>query len=484
MDDRPIECRALALMREAGGLKKHEMAGRLGLQPDTYYEYENDRVPARPLLERAAAAVDHPPHHVDRTLDYLRRADAEAAAHRAGGPDAAAELEIARLALSFGSESEEFHGAVFRRSRRLARAVADREMARVHFPRLRAHPAAERPALVRDNPAFQTWAVSELAAHESIEAAAGDPDEALAWAGLAVLIADLAPGEPAFHARSQGYALFHRGNAFRVKGRLRPEADADFDQANILWKAGKAGDPERLLDEARVLGMEASLRREQRQFPEALDLLDRALAVDRGGLRIHLLINRAKILEEQGDFAQALAALRQVLPLVDAEREPSLLWAARINLLVDLCHLGHHAVAAEEFESVRQLAVRLGGGIRQARLGWLQGWIKAGLGQPAEAEAAFERVRRELLQRDIPFDAALVSLELAVLYQEQGRTAEVRQLTRELAPVFESQRISREALATLLLFREAVELETLTLELAQRLRDELRRTRSLGVPWG
>jgi tetratricopeptide (TPR) repeat protein len=484
MSGKPIDCRALAVMREAGGRKKHELAALLGLTPDSYYEYETGKsVPARHLLERAAAALDLPSHHVDRTLDYLRRTDAEAAARLAAGPDAAADLEIDRLALTLGGDAEDFLRAMLQRSRRLARAVADREIARVHFPRLRAYPAAERAALVRDNPAFQPWAVSELAAHESIEAAAGDPDEALARADLAVLIAELAPGEPAFLARSQGYAVFHRGNAFRAKGRLHPEADAEVDRAKALWKAGEAGDPDRLLDEARVLGLEASLRRDQRQFPESLDLLERALAADRGSLRTHLLINRAKTLEEQGDFPQALTALRQVLPLVDAEREPGLLWTVRTNVLVTLCHLGQHAAAAEEFDQVRELAVRLGGGVRLARLGWLFGWIQAGLGRPAEAEAAFERVRRELLRRDIPFDAALVSLELAVLYQEQGRAAEVQQLTHELGPVFVSQRISREALATLLLVREAVEQESLTLELARRLRDELRRASSVGTPW-
>ncbi|HYU31131.1 MAG TPA: hypothetical protein VEW48_03130, partial [Thermoanaerobaculia bacterium] len=400
----------------------------------------------------------------------------EAAALRAGAPETAADLEIDRLALSLG----EFHGAVLRRSRWLARAVADREMARVHFPRLRAHPAAERPALVRENPAFQTWAVSELAAHESIEAAAGDPDEALAWADLAVLIADLAPGEAAFHSRSQGYAAFHRGNAFRVKGRFRPEAEDEFERANVLWKAGEAGDPDRLLDEARVLGMEASLKRAQRELPEALELIDRALEADRGSERKYLLVNRANVLEEAGDFEEALATLLRALPLVNAEHEPYLLWSVRFNVLVNTCHLGRHAAAAVEYEGLREIAVRLGGGVRLARLGWLAGWIKAGLGQPAEAEAAFERVRREFLQREIPVDAALVSLELAVLYKEQGRTAEVRQLTRELAPVFESQRISREAHATLLLFRDAVEKETLTLELARRLRDDFRRSRGFG----
>lgn len=479
MSGKPIDCRALAVMREAAGLKKQELAARLGLKPDTYYEYESSRVPPRQLLERAAAALQASPVHVDRTLDYLRRADAEAAARLAGGPDATAALELDRLALSLS----DFHLNVFQRSRWLARAVAEREMARVHFPRLRAYPPAERLALVRENRIFQTWAVSELAAHESIEAAAADPDEALAWADLAVLIADLAPGEPAFHSRSQGYAAFHRANAFRVKGRFRPEAEDEFHRAKVLWDAGEEGDPERLLNEARVLGMEASFQREQSKFPEALDLLERALAVDRGGEKRFLLINRATVLEESGDFEAALATLREVLPLVNPDREALLLLNLRFNVLVSLCHLGRHAAAAEDFEEVRALAGRHGYTISLVRLGWLQGWIKAGLGQTAEAEAAFDRVRQEFLQRDMPVDAALASLELAVLFMEQGRTAQVQVLVRELAPVFESQKVSREALATLVLFRDAVEQETFTLELARRLLGEFRRVRSTQV-WG
>ncbi|HYU35287.1 MAG TPA: helix-turn-helix transcriptional regulator, partial [Thermoanaerobaculia bacterium] len=74
MSGKPIECRTLAVIRETGGMKKHEIAALLGLAPDSYYDYENGRVPPRHLLERTAAAVDLPPHFVDRTLDFLRRA--------------------------------------------------------------------------------------------------------------------------------------------------------------------------------------------------------------------------------------------------------------------------------------------------------------------------------------------------------------------------------------------------------------------------
>lgn len=472
--DRPIECRALAVMREARSWKKNRLAKALGMNPQTYYDYENGNVvPSRAFLERAAAAMGLPAHHVDRTLAYLRQTDAAAAAGMAGAVVDARQA-IDELALVLGAEWGELHRVQLERSLRLTEALVERHAARLLFPRLRAYPPAEREAVVREQKAFQTWAVSELACHESIEAAAHDADEALAWAGLAVLIAELATGDEAFLARSQGYARFHLGNAIRVKGRL-PEADAEFQRGKRLWEAGEAGDPEKLLDEARVLSLEASLRREQGLLPEALRLLDRALAVDRGGQRAYLLINRAKTLEELDDYEEAIATLRRALPLVDPEREARLLWSLCFNLADNLFQVERHSEVPPLLEQVQGLAMRLGNGLGLVRLGWLRGRLAAGLGRPAEAEDAFERARQEFLARDIPLDAGLATLELAVLFQEQGRTAEVKKLARELAPVFQAQRISHKALATLMLFREAVDQVSLTVEMARRFLEDLRR---------
>jgi tetratricopeptide (TPR) repeat protein len=261
-----------------------------------------------------------------------------------------------------------------------------------------------------------------------------------------------------------------------------PEADAEVQRAKGLWEAGEAGDPEKLLDEARVLGLEASLRRDQRRLPEALDCLDRALAADRGGLRAHLLINRAKTLEELDDYEEAVATLRKALPLVDAERDPRLYWNLCFNLSENLFQVGRYEEVPSLLEEVQKLALRVGNGLGLVHLGWLRGRLAAGLGHHAEAEAAFEQVRQEFLARDIPFDTGLITLELAALFQEQGRTAEVKKLARELAPVFQEQRVPREALATLILFREAVEQETLTVEMARRLLEDLRRARRRNDP--
>ncbi len=476
--DLPIECRTLAVMREARGWKKNHLAKALGMIPQTYYGYENGDVkPSRAFLERAAAAMALPAHHVDRTLAYLRQTDAAAAAGVAGAAVDARQA-IDDLALVLGTEWGELHRVQLERSVRLTEALVERHAARLLFPRLRAYATpAEREAVVREQKAFQTWAVSELACSESIEAAAHDADEALDWARLAVLIAELATGDEAFLARSRGYALFHLGNATRVKGRL-PEADVEFQRAKSLWEAGEAGDPEKLLDEARVLGMEASLRRDQRRLPEALDCLDRALAADRGGAETrYLLINRAKTLEELDDYEEAVATLRKALPLIDVEREPRLYWNLCFNLSENLFQVGQYDEVPPLLEEVQRLALRVGNGLGLVHLAWFRGRLAAGLGRNAEAEAAFEEVRQEFLARDIPFDTGLITLELAALFQEQGRTAEVKKLARELAPIFQEQRVSREALATLMLFREAVEQETLTVEMARRLLEDLRRAR-------
>jgi hypothetical protein len=71
----------------------------------------------------------------------------------------------------------------------------------------------------------------------------------------------------------------------------------------------------------------------------------------------------------------------------------------------------------------------------------------------------------------------LVSLELSRLYATQGRTEEVKSLARHMVPIFQSQEIHREALAALLIFREAAEKERVTAEFARDILLYLRKAR-------
>ena len=73
------------------------------------------------------------------------------------------------------------------------------------------------------------------------------------------------------------------------------------------------------------------------------------------------------------------------------------------------------------------------------------------------------------LARPWRFDAALVTLELAVVFLRQGRTDMVKTLAIHMAPIFQANGVHREALAALTLFRKAAEQEKATLDLAERL---------------
>src|SRR6185295_18439274 len=81
----------------------------------------------------------------------------------------------------------------------------------------------------------------------------------------------------------------------------------------------------------------------------------------------------------------------------------------------------------------------------QIRYSWLRGRIAAARGDLAAAERLFVTTRGTFMQAGIGFDAAMVSLDLALAYLKNGQTAQIK-------PLFEAQDMHREAIAALLLF--------------------------------
>jgi hypothetical protein len=81
------------------------------------------------------------------------------------------------------------------------------------------------------------------------------------------------------------------------------------------------------------------------------------------------------------------------------------------------------------------------------RVLWLSTRVPAGQGKREEAMAGLEQVGRYFTERQLPYDAARAALELAALWLEVGRTAEVRELAVGLGWIFKAKKIHREALA-------------------------------------
>jgi len=201
-----------------------------------------------------------------------------------------------------------------------------------------------------------------------------------------------------------------------------------------------------------------------------LQLIERALATSQGGEgKGRVLLKKSKTLEELADYDAALDALQQAAPLLEEAAEPRLALVLRFNLANLLCHLGRAAEAEAMLPAVNLLAVRLGNDLDLVRLRWLEGRVAAGQDRFEDAAAAFQQAREDFATRQLPYDRALVTLELAALLAGRGRAAEVKELARRAAPVFVALAIHPEAERALDIFRAAAAEERLSVELARRL---------------
>lgn len=341
---------------------------------------------------------------------------------------------------------------------------------------LTAQPFEEQMRRVQEEPEYQSWGFCQILLRSSRETAFADPLAAVNCAELAVKVADGlgAVYDPCWVAdlRARSHACL--GNALRTLGEPR-SAEAAFREAEARLRDG-TGNP---LVEAEILGMKGSLRRDQRRFAEALELMTQAFDIYRAQGDAHGLgtsyLKRAKILEESGDLGAAIDLLGQAVAEIDAVVEPQLHLYASYNLAGCLTLAGRYAAAAELLAGLREEFGREGKPLDLLRLQWMDGKIAFGQGRTAEAESAFRKVQGELLRRGMGYDAALVSLDLAILYIEERRTAELKRLAVEIMPIFEARDVQREALATLIVFQKACEQEQLTVQLAIQLAAALRR---------
>ncbi len=333
-------------------------------------------------------------------------------------------------------------------------------------------PEAEQIAMVRSDPRHQSWALMERVCEESVVEASRDLEHAASRARLAEEIAQHVRGPEGWRKRVRGYAASHGANVLRVSGKLKT-AEARLEEAKELWHAGS--DPDGVLDPGRLLDLEGALRRDQREFEQALSLLDEARQVSRFPERA--LIMKGFTLEVMGEYERAVETLLRAEPLVESLGDPRLSYMLPFNLAVNYTHLGRYVEATELAETVCRLATERGDEHEISRVTWLRGRIAAGLGRPGMASQLLEQARRDFTAREMWYDVALALLEEAALLLDEGRVTEVKILAQDLAAVFKSEGVHLEALAALRLFREAAERETVTLELTRNVLRYLFRAR-------
>ena len=288
----------------------------------------------------------------------------------------------------------------------------------------------------------------------------------------------LAPRAPAASRRLAISAKAHRANALRVAGELKSAND-------LMSEAIAATEGEGGQLRAEVLDLAASLAKDQRRWSDAEALLETAIEqYGEIGCFTELaraLVNRAEVASLSGKPAEALEVLERALDHVDAASDPYTHLCAHHNRALYLCELGEYEAAGELIEANADLYRRSRSRTVELRLGWVEGKVARGLGEMERAVERFRAVRDGFLDVGRGYDAALVTLDLAALYLEEGQHDEVRRLATWMVVLFEAEDIHREAMASLMLLAQAAERDALTVAELRRVTRYLHQVRT-GAP--
>ncbi len=473
---------ALLYLRSKRDWSQRELADRLGWADEKQVSrYERGGRPlSRKTLETAAEVLGYPPEAVEALLFIGHWIEPEGLEEPPSpeplSPGERRVIDRSCLTLAW-SFLDDGRSKLVREATRV-KVETSRRKAQELWARLKPATRQDRREAVAALPEFQNWALAELVCHESEKAAAHKVEIALELADLALYIAGRIPGEKLWRSRVEGYCWAYIANARRVANDFAG-ADKAFARAWELWRTGTTTNPS-ILAEWRLFDLEASLRRAQHRFSDALDSLNKAMSThgNNPATAARILLKKEHVLEQMGNPQGALAVLDEATPFVETLGDTRLRFAHLFKSINNLYHLGRYREAMELLPRVRDLAVQQGNELDLLRVVWLEARVAAGDDRREQAMVSLEQVRQDFTTRGLPYDAALASLELALLYLEEGRTAEVRNLARAMGWIFKAQGIAREALAALTLFLDAAQQETATVELTRRVVTDLERTRA------
>lgn len=476
----------LTTLRRGRGLEQEDLAVMSGRLKSKISAWENKEEPSWPTL--VALCVDCMKYTLDEVealYDCLSRihglSGREGTLPRIAPspiPITEGELrEIRRCTAPVGRMAMDAHAALIVQEIRATKVREAREAAEALCRAWLAVPAPRRRPLGPVDPAL-AWAVAECLAELSTKAAARSCREALDLARLACRVARQAPGDRRWRARLRGFCLAFLANAWRVAGRIK-KAQKIFRWAEALWNQGAEGDPDHILPTWRLFDLEASLRRDARDFPAALALLDRAKETAPKAFWGRILLKQACTFDAMFEAERALRVLEEANLLIDRVNEPRLHVVACSLECGNLCRVGLYQAAERALLAALRTASSLGNELDLVRLRGLRGRVDAGMGRAAAALESFQVVRLHFDRERMAYDFALLSLEEAELRLRMGQLEPVKRMVeRDMAWVFVAEGIHVEALAALILFRTALEEGRATAELAQRIHNYLERAQN------
>ncbi len=474
---RPIRALLVHLVRELRGLGQEELGALVGYKKSTLSYFERGKEFLGPEnTERLMNALGVSPATFDNLLAIAQEIRGEVGEDRWIGPVLIPGQQY-RRAREYGRTAGNLEARSFEdfilRTYVEEKAVRDREVANQIGIYLRHRENLIQ--VVREDAGCHLWSLVEWFCGESLNLVGKDRDRAAECAQAAKVIADLVPGDERFRWRLSGYSSGHIGNIERVKNDFE-EAEATFGDCARLWRSGEGGDPYGLLDAGRLMGMEASLRREQGRFTEALRLLREALLIASENEQPYLRLNLGLVLEQLGDSESAIRIFEEA---ADAKKvmPRHLVFLARLNIGINLCALGRVDEAEALLSTVARLAIESESKANMTRARWLSGRVASGQGRTEEALGLLKSVKREFIEQGSAYDAVVAALDLAKFYLEQGESAIVKRLAEEMAPIFVDKGIHHHAQKALELFAAAAVREAASVEFVGRVLTYLERAR-------
>ncbi|HEX5717807.1 MAG TPA: hypothetical protein VF179_16740 [Thermoanaerobaculia bacterium] len=366
---------------------------------------------------------------------------------------------------------------------RTSRVAAERASAPAQLAELLAMPNHERESAVAMQARFHTYALASYTLERCEKVVFHDPAMAGELARLARTVAEQADprecGGTAALADLEAYAMAMEANAARVGGNLQ-EAFSTFLLSRRTQHRGGA-DPDL---SARIDLLEASLRRDLRQFAAAFELLDRAergfVALNDRNRQARVIINRANVYLVTRDLDRVLENLRKALQLA---QDPWLALIVRHNLIFALVECGCAREAADLYESSRDLYLHYNDPLTANRRLWAEGLIARELEEDLDkAERLLTQVMDSLAEHGYPLDAAVAGLDLVMVYARRGETAQVFRVASDLIGLFQSREIHPEALAALKAVQQAAERQAVTAKLLAHAADRVRANQVRGNP--
>ncbi|MCP4660406.1 MAG: helix-turn-helix domain-containing protein [bacterium] len=264
--------------------------------------------------------------------------------------------------------------------------------------------------------------------------------------------------------RLRALGLAWLANARRLTGD-HVGAGESLAQAWDEWRAG--GEDEYVA--AEICRLEATLRLCQRRTEEGLELLGRsiALATDNGYTRVLVsaLLTRVAVLGPQEKIDATMDDLRTAQRELAKIHDPALELNTCGSLAMACVVAGRYHEALELLPRAYQLCEELEEQVSRHQLHWSEGLARKGLDELGEAERLLRKAQCGLVEHEALDSAAEVSLDLAILYSERGRSSDVAALAAEAILLLECLMLSGEAVAAPELLRQAIVNNELTLDI-------------------